>query len=660
MSTGWFDGSAQLCADPSATHNSNVTDVTTASWRTLYYQAFRSWSPRSTARLDTDGKHVYLDAPLPEQLPEVTPVAMYLADDHGTYRVLAFDFDAKTAPQHGLADSVADTLAFTSALRSLRIPHLVTASGSRFGRHVWIRLTDPVSAASVRSLAQLVKRAHPSLDIAPLTNPRTGCVRVPAAAHRSGTCSTPVLPDPEGDPAEQLAVFAAGATPLDLRRLTKHLTAMLTVLETAGTSASAAETTAPQTKRADAPVALSGPTIVGTRTPSTRSDAATEGRRAALHAALAVPVAAGDDHSGPAFSLLLRMAATGWSTNDVSAAARTAPALEYLRSTRMVSGARTERPLAGRFVARQWHRATNAWAAWAQANPRSTHHVDGEGRGLAQQIQQAADSDRSVWAGQAGVHRRCVLDALCLVAWETGRVEFDIDQRRLALTAGVAQPTASRALAWLRESGWVTRVGTPGGLRSDRYLLETPVTVVKGESQGVPAPRSTLGYHLHQSLLHARHDLWATPGLGGSCGATHRALLAGHRGVSSLVHATGQSAAVVGEHLDRLTSLGLVSRCGRVVQRVAEVMAAAAAQLGVSGVFEARRSLYTAESVMWEWWQSELAWRRAPRRDKPSRSEHPIALLRGRFPTKADGRADFAGALGRVLASLSRASALAA
>lgn len=660
MLAGRFDGSAQLCADPSATHNSNVTNVTTGSWRTLYYQAFRTWSPRTTCRVDAAGDHVYLDAPLPEQLPEVTPVAMYLADNHGTYRVLAFDFDTKTAPQHGLADSVADSLAFTSALRSLRIPHLVTASGSSFGRHVWIRLTDPVSAATVRSLAQLVKRMHPSLDLAPLTNPRTGCVRIPAAAHRTGTCSTPVLTDPAGDPNEQLAVFAAGATPLDLRRLTKHLTAMLTILETAGTSQPAAVRTEPRTKRTDAQAALSGPTIVGTRTPATRSDAATEGRRAALHAALAVPIAPGDDHSGPAFSLLLRMAATGWSTDDVQAAAHTAPALEYLRSTRHGTTARTERPLVERFVARQWNRATNAWAAWTQSHPRRTHHVDGEGRSLAQQIQEAADRDRTVWSGQAGVHRRCVLDALCLVAWETGRDEFDIDQRRLALTAGVTQPTASRALAWLRESGWVTRVGAPGGLRSDRYRLERPTRFVEGESQGVPAPRPTLGHHLHQTLLHARHDLWTTPGLGGPCGATHRALLAGHRGLSSLVHATGQSPEAVSEQLERLTALGLVSRCGRVVQRVAQVMAAAAAQLGVSGVFEARRSLYTAESVVWEWWQSELAWRRAPRSDKPSRSEHPIVLLRGRFPTKEDGRADFAGALGRVLASLSRAAALAA
>ncbi|CAG7636079.1 hypothetical protein SIM91_04845 [Rhodococcus opacus] len=656
MSAGWFDGSAHLCADPSATHNNGVTVVTPANWRHTYYQAFHTWSPRATARVDPDGKHSYVDAPLPEQLPSI-PVAMYLADVHGTFRFLAFDFDATDTPTIGLPDSVADTIAFTSTLRSLRIPYLVTASGSQWGRHVWIRLANPVAARTVRSLAHLVKRAHRSLDLSPLTNPRTGCVRIPASAHRSGTCSTPVLADPAGDPNEQLALFSAGATMLDLRRLTKHLTMMLTVLDTAGTSAPTPPERRP--RPVETPTALSGPTIVGTRTPGIRLDEASDGHRSALHATLSTPIALNDDHSGPAFAVLLRMAANGWSSDDVLTAARTAPALEYLRTSRYSGTGRTERPNAHQFAARQWSRAVTAWNAWTDTNPRRSRTViDNGGRVLAQQIQQAADTDRSLWTGHAGVHRRCVLDALCLVAWETGRTEFDIDQRRLALTAGVTQPTASRSLSWLRDNGWITRIDASRGARSDRYRMEPPPTACEVESQGVPAPDPTLGSHLHQLLLHARHDLWTAPGLGGPCGATHRALLSGHHGVASLVHATGHTPALIAEHLEQLQDLGLVTRCGRAVQKVVAVMAAAATRLGVAGVVEARQRLYTAESLMWEWWQRELTWRRAPRLRKPIRAEHPIPLLRGRFPTKPDGRADFAGALGRLLASLSRASAL--
>ncbi len=73
-----------------------------------------AWTPAGT--------HNYIDAPLPEQLPSIPPVAMYLADTHGTYQLLAFDFDSSQTPAVGLPDSVADAIAFTSALRSLGIP----------------------------------------------------------------------------------------------------------------------------------------------------------------------------------------------------------------------------------------------------------------------------------------------------------------------------------------------------------------------------------------------------------------------------------------------------------------------------------------------------------------------------------------------------------
>mgnify|MGYP000847068624 CR=1 FL=1 len=660
MLAGQFDGSAHLCADPSATHNDAVTTVTDHNWRHTYYQAFHEWSPRPSARVDTARTHTYTDAPFPADLPDF-PVAMYLADPHGTYRFLAFDFDSTQTPSIGLADSIADALAFTSTLRSLNIPHLVTASGSQWGRHVWIRMAEPVAAGAVRSLARLTKQLHSSLDLSPLTNPRTGCVRLPASAHRSGTCSTPVLSDPDGDPNEALAALSLGATMLDLSRLSKHLTMMLTVLNTAGTTEPTPQPKPRTSRKSPSLEVLTGPTIVETRAPAIRCNLEDDARHAALHAALSTPIRPRDDHSGPAFSALLRMAANGWRTDDVLSAARTAPALEYLRTGRYGSTGRVQRPDIDRFALRQWDRALAAWNRWTQKHPRRAETTtDKGGRLRAHQIQHAAGTDPTQWSGNAGVHRRCVLDALCLIAWETGRTEFDIDQRRLALTAGVTQPTASRALSWLRENGWITRVDTCRGTRSDRYRLDLPPVEVRTESQGVPAPDPLLGTRLHQTLLHARHDLWTSPGLGGACGATHRAVLSGHHSTSSLSQATGLPAATVTRHLRLLQDLGLVTRCGRAVKKVVSAMAAAAVKLGVAGVIEARQRLYTAESLMWEWWQRELAWRRAPRSRKPVRAEHPFPLLRGRFPAGEDGRADFAGALGRVLASLSRAVALAA
>ncbi|WP_280763795.1 helix-turn-helix domain-containing protein [Prescottella agglutinans] len=596
---------------------------------------------------------------LPEQLPN-EPIAAYLADTKSAYRLLAFDFDApRSRSSHGLVPPVADAVAFSSALRALGIPHLITASGSEWGRHVWIRLNDAVAPRTIRTLAELVKELHPTLDTSPLSNPRTGCVRIPGAAHRNGGVSEPIQTDDESR-LEQLAAFSVGAHSTDLRRLRKHLQAQLRVLHTAGTAA-----TPPRSERPKASPyeTLAGPTIVGTRTAASGSRiSAAADRNAALSAALAAPVDARDDHSRTAFSLLMRMAAAGWTRADALSTAVTAPGLEYLRTARCGSTARAARGDVAAFTIRQWGRATAKFAAWAHEQP---HKVSAASAGArrAAAVQQAADASITPWAGHAGVHRRCVLDALCLLAFETRVVEFDIDQRRLALTAGVTQPTASRSLKWLREAGWITRISSNGGTKSDSYRLQVPQSSEPYESQGEPTPEqhgAPLHTALHHRLLHARHDLWTRDGLGSSCGSLHRAILAGHRSTSSLVQATGLSYSTVREHRDLLLSHGLITRAGEAVRRLAGAMLAAATEMGVAGVGEARRRLYTAQSLVWEWWHREIAWRTAPADAKPRRADHPVRVLRGRFPTRRDGRADFPTALGVILAGLPRAGAVTA
>ncbi|WP_458682690.1 TOTE conflict system archaeo-eukaryotic primase domain-containing protein [Prescottella equi] len=646
MSPGCLDGSAYPCADPSTTQHKTVTTVTHDAWRHIYYQAFREVGPRETARVDLANTHVYTDVPLPPQLPEA-PIATYLADDRGTYKLLAFDFDAPRTDRRepGLVASIADAVAFSSVLRALGIPHLVTASGSTWGRHVWIRLNEGVAARTVRRLAKLVKDLHPTLDLSPLANPRTGCVRIPGSVHRRGGLSEPIAVDDDAR-LEQLAAFSAGAHSADLRRLQTHLRSQLAMLNTAGTA------TAPRAERpAVSPYeTLAGPVIVGTRAGVVGLRPGKSGNRSrALVAALTVPIDRRDDHSRAAFSLLTRMAVSGWTRSDVLTAAATAPGLEYLRTARCGTSTRVDRPDPTAFTIRQWGRANAKVAGWATSRSRSAS-VYSAGVRRASAIQKAADASPTEWSGQAGVHRRCVLDALCLLACETGAVELDIDQRRLALSAGVTQPTASRTLKWLRDNSWVSRTATGRATEADRYLLTNPQGRIVDESQGVPTPE--LHTTLHHRLLHARHDLWTRDGLGSLSGALHRAILSGHHSLSSLAQATGLTVTTIRDHRDRLINHGLLTRSGKAVRRLAGAMLTAATEMGVTGVVEARRRLYTAQSLVWEWWNRELAWRTAPASAKPLRSDHPMALLRRPFPTGSDGQADFSAALGRMLTSL--------
>ncbi|GBF17369.1 hypothetical protein Br6_04775 [Rhodococcus sp. Br-6] len=593
---------------------------------------------------------------LPDQLPDA-PIATHLADEQGAYRLLAFDFDAprNTQREPGLVACIADAVAFTSTLGALGIPHLTTASGSPHGRHVWVRLNEAVTARTIRTLAKLVRELYPTLDIAPLTNPRTGCVRIPGSAHRRGGVSEPISANDEIR-LEQLASFSTGAHSADLRRLRVHLRSQLHMLQTAGTPAPAR----PRAARSDVSPyeTLAGPAIVGTRSalPGNRaaaSESRTAVRSAALTSALAVPVDPRADHSRRAFSLLTRMAAAGWTRSDVLTAVDTEPGLEYLRTARCGDTARVARPDTVAFALRQWDRATTQAAAWTSTRQAdSTVASAGVRRALA--IQKAADAVVAPWTGHAGVHRRSVLDALCLLACETGALEVDIDQRRLALTAGVTQPTASRALKFLRDTEWVSRTARGTGTEADRYKLAMPTGLVVDESQGEPTPEelTSLPGQLHTRLLHARHDLWTRDGLGSLCGFLHRLILAGTQTVSALVQASGLTVSTVREHRDLLIAHGLLNRSGRVVRRLAGALLAAAKELGVVGVVEARRRLYTAQSIVWEWWNAEMKWRTAATDCKPWRSDHPLRPLRRRFPTLPDGRADFATAMGRILAAL--------
>src|SRR3954453_10480847 len=127
--------------------------------------------------------------------PPGRPYAVYLADADGDYRLLGCDLDSGRGP-------VSEDLAGLRALLDRAgLPHLVGASGPGGGRHVWIGLAEAVPAPLVARLADALAARLPSLDTAPLRNPRTGCLRPPGAPHRL-TGAASIL---AGDPAVLIA-----------------------------------------------------------------------------------------------------------------------------------------------------------------------------------------------------------------------------------------------------------------------------------------------------------------------------------------------------------------------------------------------------------------------------------------------------------------------
>ena len=164
-----------------------------------------------------------------QDAPEL-PWAVHLAGRDQRFRLLAFDLDAKTDPSPAHRD--AGVLA--GLLEEIGIAHVVCESGPSGGRHVWVALAGSVDADTAATLARLARHVCPTLDLAPLTNPVTGCVRPPGAPHRDGGHST-VL---HGDLS---TLTARTTTPEQVRALVSRLAQLV------GDAAEPTATVAPST-----------------------------------------------------------------------------------------------------------------------------------------------------------------------------------------------------------------------------------------------------------------------------------------------------------------------------------------------------------------------------------------------------------------------------
>ena len=204
---------------------------------------------------------------------------------------------------------------------------------------MWLGLRESLDAEVVRALAHLLKAWLPTLDVAPLVNPVSGCVRPPGAPHRLGGCSR---------------VIAGAVTVLtDPTVTTGQVHDLMTRL------AEFVQTTTPAAQAARRrPVAeVDGlPFLPGPK----------RALSASCRALLETPPTC--DLSAVLWRVLCGAAAARWRYADVAALAD-APGLEHVRTLR--SGAtRMPRPRRGpaspvAVLRRQWTRAVHAVAALA-------------------------------------------------------------------------------------------------------------------------------------------------------------------------------------------------------------------------------------------------------------------------------------------------------
>ena len=381
-------------------------DTATGGWRNSYSRTIPATGPAPTA-----------------------PVALHLAGRNGRYTLLAWDLDASRGPVAEDLNQLCDWLS------TVRIEHVVCASGPSGGRHVWVALTaGGVDADTVSTMATAMATQVPTLDISPLTNPATGAVRPPGAPHRAGGTST-IL---RGDIARLLH---PSTTEDDIHAL----------LDLVGLP-----TTTPPTqihRRNTLHDSDGHPHLAGPRRPLPT----------VCHAALETPLTGGQDASARAWVILLGAVRARWRHQDIADLVddvNASPGLEHLRSSPHGPASRQPRASEDRrqLIARQWARAvdhiTQTSDLPSDTDPSWDHRVT-RVLDAVRRTQLRADASPGRWSRPGGAADRRVLDHACAITLTALRDDVALDIRSTALATGLSRETARYALVRLRTDGWI-------------------------------------------------------------------------------------------------------------------------------------------------------------------------------------------------------------
>ena len=609
--------------------------------RVAAWSLTRAMSPRPSVRMAVvdaygqilnqyTGQH-RADAAEPDR-----PWAVYLADTERRFRLLCFDLDAKSA---GAASAAArDSEVIAGLLRDAGLSSVVCQSGPAGGRHVWTALAESLDAETVATLGRLTRELCPTLDLSPLSNPVTGCVRPPGAPHRDGGRSTVLAGSLD-------ALTHPTGTAAGIRALVERLASLVNTAEPAHTL----DPTTPLPLDEHACLYLPGP-----RRPLP-----------AVSAAALREDAASGDASAVLWRILIGAASARWRHADIAALVPTSPGLEHVRTSRD-RGQRLARSQgeASRLLRRQWDKAVKHVASSprkigddptfdARAAAITTH---------VRTIQERADSATGRWTRGGGPADRRVLDVLCLLSLQALNASVEADTRRLALLAGIGRETARTALLRLSAEDWISQASPADGPHGAVWKIGPRNAIhsfpALARSQADPRPagagsaeRISLLNQLTPRTHAAAHDVFTQgPGLGHLAGNTYAMISTEPQRLDDVTLLLGGPRSQTARTLDRLTAAGLLIHDFRGWRRpLIDPRSPAAARIGVAGRLADRTRRYRLERELWAWWKAEETWMNAPRRTAPRRRPGfgQLSLIPeagthayGPYPRRSDGRAD--------------------
>lgn len=568
-------------------------------------------SPRQVVRVaqrDTAGEVLNLYsglAPIEGPAP-AEPWALLLANDDGEFELLAFDFDSSNG------DPAKDARTLATALAKAGIPNCVTQSGPSKGRHVWIGMAEPLDAETTKDLGKLVKLLCPSLDLSPLSNPRSGCVRPPGAPHRvSGTSR----------------VIGGNEVELVMRKTTR---AQIETLEEILTAQIPNDVLYPEPQHLPPRMTSTGDMVLGQKAiqeaadghpwlPGTKTGLSTSAAQA-----LKTPAKKIQDASGILWTVLLGAARAHWTlTQTREALAHSAAMTHIVSAAHGSSRRRRNRWEQKRLLGRQWKKAVTAAAERVEgSDPTFIDRADAVAT-VIEGLQSRADVSAARWQSPGGHADRLVLDAMCVIALEAVATRIEIDVRRLSEMIGaITAQTVATARKRLAKDGWITLDELSQGTHAAAYIVgpsEHQIAPYRGdvsqphlvfpqvpaESLHKPshAPRPLLLRTLTSRLQSTAHDSFTSPHLTAGSARLYQALTPHSQSERSLLPAFGSD---LPELLHSLLDSGLALVTGEGIQRGKVSLQQVAERLGSTGRLHARCLLHRAERILWAWWLAEV------------------------------------------------------
>ena len=137
---------------------------------------------RPVMRVSADGGRSYPRARVLAAARPAVPAAVATFDAAGRAPNVVFDLDVSKG---GPARVAADAERLAALLAGVGAAYVVDESPSG-GLHVHVPLAEPAGFDEVARVMTAAKALFASLDRAPMSNRKTGCIRPPGAAHRLG------------------------------------------------------------------------------------------------------------------------------------------------------------------------------------------------------------------------------------------------------------------------------------------------------------------------------------------------------------------------------------------------------------------------------------------------------------------------------------------